>query len=108
MTKKKRLHRSPEQKDAILRRHHIDKVPVSTLREVDPTLPFSQNATVLRFTVAMTQAAEIETDTAENVEPQRGDLYEVVDRFAGLELALSSWCSTALLPRLAPTTTEKP
>jgi transposase-like protein len=33
MTKKKRLHRSPEQKAAILRRHHIDKVPVSTLCE---------------------------------------------------------------------------
>lgn len=33
MTKKKRLHRSPEEKAAILRRHHIDKVPVSVLCE---------------------------------------------------------------------------
>lgn len=33
MTKKKRLHRSPEQKAAILKRHHVDKVPVSTLCE---------------------------------------------------------------------------
>lgn len=31
--KKKRLHRSPEEKAAILRRHHIDKVPVSALCE---------------------------------------------------------------------------
>lgn len=33
MSKKKRLHRSPEEEAAILRRHHIDKVPVSTLCE---------------------------------------------------------------------------
>lgn len=30
---KKRQHRSPEEKAAILKRHHVDKVPVSTVCE---------------------------------------------------------------------------
>ena len=33
MSKKKRVHRSPEEKANILKRHHLDKVPVSTLCE---------------------------------------------------------------------------
>ena len=33
MTKKKRLNRSPEDKAALLRRHYVDKTPVSTICE---------------------------------------------------------------------------
>lgn len=31
--KKKRKHRSPEEKAALLRRHHVDKIPVTTICE---------------------------------------------------------------------------
>ncbi|MBZ0121181.1 MAG: PD-(D/E)XK nuclease family protein [Sandaracinaceae bacterium] len=71
------------------------------LREVDPALPFSQNATVLRFTIATPQVREIDTDTVENVEPQRGEIVTVVDRLATLEPIMSAWCATAVGTRLS-------
>ncbi|WP_428263216.1 transposase [Haliangium sp.] len=39
MSKKKRRHRSPEEKAVILRRHHLEKVPVSTVCEEEGLQP---------------------------------------------------------------------
>ncbi|MCZ7679829.1 MAG: PD-(D/E)XK nuclease family protein [Sandaracinaceae bacterium] len=66
------------------------------LRDVDPTLPYSQNATALRFSLGIPLIGDLDADTAENVEPQRAEIIEVAARFASLEPALANWCSTVL------------